>query len=246
MNFVLSLITSTLLFVAVNAAPVGKYYGSTVTGTRFIIYIKEDNTVRVMYSFPKTVYSRTRSYPLHPGRVADEYIIKDNLKHPSCLRGLKGDCVLDDGDLVNLRFAADEDSLTTSVGGRIVKFRRIDNSFIVPYYSTPNENLKIEWVMHRYKTMVAHVTVNCTVRRLKSAGARNSLVNGEFPFQSKNYLSPYSMWPRPRKYYRDFKKELFTVCGIQLSPTDFKTITFATSTTAYTKFLGKRLTLTAL
>ncbi|KAF4685045.1 hypothetical protein FOZ60_006983 [Perkinsus olseni] len=209
MTFILSFIISALLFIAVSAAPVGKYLSYISTSAAMLIYIKEDDTVVVIFMCQSDKAAFAGPYPLLSGPGVNVYLIEDGSSSQSTLLDLAREhCpekVFLPGDLHNISFVPDKNSLITSLGSRSDSFHKVDDSFLIPYRST-----------------YADVDI-----------ASNP---------SPRYVLP----PEEIVYHDEFKNELSAVCGIDLSPDDFKTMVFDTSTTAFTELKGERLPLTAL
>ncbi|KAF4726038.1 hypothetical protein FOZ63_022790, partial [Perkinsus olseni] len=90
----------------------------------------------------------------------------------------------------------------------------VDNSWLTPYYSL------------YFSFCVEEVTVNL-----------------RFEPDARQPASAYVIGPEEIEVYNQFKEEFSAVYGFEISPDDFKTMTFVTPTTAYTQLAGQRLTL---
>ncbi|KAF4733187.1 hypothetical protein FOZ62_025690 [Perkinsus olseni] len=219
MTFILSFIISALLFIAVNAAPVGKYLSYIITSAAMLIYIKEDDTVVVIFMCQSDRAAFAGPYPLLSGPGVNEYVIEDGSNPQSTLLDLAREyCpekVFLPGDLHNISFVPDKNSLITSLGNR-------SDSFLILYRST-----------------YADVGIEIYVSR----SAYSELAGSD---KRSNPSPQYVLMPGEIVYHDEFKDELSAVCGIDLSPDDFNTMVFDTSTTAFTQLKGERLPLTAL
>ncbi|KAF4685055.1 hypothetical protein FOZ60_006993 [Perkinsus olseni] len=240
MTFILPLLISALLFVAETAGPLGTYLSPLGTAGGVIIYIKEDNTVNVMYRCLTDRTHRAGPYRLRPGSGVNEYVIQDDSSPKSSLLDvMREDCpesVLDDGDLLSLSFTPGEDSLTTSLGNRSVTFEKVGSSFFITYVSG-YLGLEIEVYVSEY--VEVEVTVNCGDSEVTAILYFKPDESSDFPSQSVLY-------PEEIEYYDQFKDQLSTVCSVELSPNDFMTMDFINSTTAFTELGGEPLTLTAV
>ncbi|KAF4701827.1 hypothetical protein FOZ62_017673, partial [Perkinsus olseni] len=209
-----------LLFVAAAAKPVGKYFVLFDRGPGILLYIKEDNTVNVMYRCLTDRTFLAGPYRLRHGSGANKYIIDDDSNPGSTLfdqmRKHCPDWVTFDGDLLELSFASDHNSLTTSVGTESVNFQRVDNSFLIPYYSA-YLGLEIDVYVSEYEEV--EVTVNC-------GDSRATAILFFKPDERSKFLSQYVLGPEELESYDQFKDELLTACGFELSPNDLKTMTF--------------------
>ncbi|KAF4721326.1 hypothetical protein FOZ63_022564 [Perkinsus olseni] len=251
MRFIISLLILALLqtlsvhglYSIEDANPVGKYFFRFPTGSALMTYIKEGNTVYVVYRCPNSGNSLAGPYSLRSAPGYNAYVIEDDLSPGRGLYDLIGnhcyDFVLEDGDLLNLTFNPDDDALTTSLVNKTISFARIHNSLLNPYYST-YLGLNIEFYV--YEKEEVQVTVKC--------GA--SEVSAVLFFEPDRNHHPlplvrYVIGPDQIGFYDRFKDEpVWTDCAVELSPNDFETMAYATPTTAYTELGGKRLTLTAL
>ncbi|KAF4717347.1 hypothetical protein FOZ63_027161 [Perkinsus olseni] len=238
MTFILSFIISALLFIAVNAAPVGKYLSYISTSAAMLIYIKEDDTVVVIFMCQSDKAAFAGPYPLLSGPGVNEYVIEDGSNPQSTLLDLAREhCpekVFLPGDLHNISFVPDKNSLITSLGNR-------SDSFLILYRST-YADVGIEiYVSRSAYSELAGVGV-----QMKCG---DSEVTTILYFESDKRSNPspqYVLMPGEIVYHDEFKDELSAVCGIDLSPDDFNTMVFDTSTTAFTQLKGERLPLTAL
>ncbi|KAF4718267.1 hypothetical protein FOZ63_022870 [Perkinsus olseni] len=238
MTFILSFIISAILFIAVNATPVGKYFSELGTTGGILIYINEDSDVYVVYKCSTGITFGAGPYSLR-SRPGGYTIVDDSCSEESLLDLMRERCpewLLLGGDLRELSFASDEKSLRTSLRGESVSFLRVDNRFLTLYYST---YLDLEVNAYVSEHGVVEVKVRCG---LPVAGA----VLKFKPDERSDVLSEYVLAPEGFKSYDTFKRRLSDLCGFELSPGDFETMAFVTPTTAYTQLGGRRLTLTAI
>ncbi|KAF4682853.1 hypothetical protein FOZ63_029741 [Perkinsus olseni] len=243
MAFIFASLISALLFITVEADPIGKYSGLlSQQDFAVVFYIKEDNTVYASYRCSGVSFL-VGPYRLRPGSGADEYSIFDVSSPGSALQDrIRGHCpdfVLLDGDLVDLSFASDERSLTFSSANETVTAVRVDNSGFTPYYAT-YQGLKIGFSAADYKYVTMKITcgdaeVNAYLQYEPYFGPDNTEA------LSKYVIISYAPW-----LYENIKSDLADVCGFELLPDDLKAIEYVTSTTAYTELGGERLTLTAI
>ncbi|KAF4703144.1 hypothetical protein FOZ63_026106 [Perkinsus olseni] len=239
MAFILWWLVSVLLLITVGAAKfAGKYY--VRSGSEFTIYVKEDNSVHVIYRCLTPRVYLAGPYHLLSGSYENEYTIGDSSSPGSNVLDLMSQHCPDvgfvDGDLHKLNFTSDGDALTTSLRNFTTTFSRIDNSNLIPYYST-YFGLDIEWYVLEYD--LVRVTVVC--------GAQE--VTGVLLFEPDESRDPFAQFvigPDGIEAYDEFKDGLLTVCGVELEAYDFMTMTYATPTTSFTELRGQRLTLTAI
>ncbi|KAF4681538.1 hypothetical protein FOZ60_011974 [Perkinsus olseni] len=245
MTFILSFIISALLFIAVSAAPVGKYLSYIGTSAAMLIYIKEDDTVVVIFMCQSDKAAFAGPYPLLSGPGVNEYVIGDGSNPQSTLLDLAREhCpekVFLPGDLHNISFVPDKNSLITSLESRSDSFHKVDDSFLIPYRST-YADVDIEVYVSRSAS-----PLRAGVRVTMKCGDSEVIASLFFESDKRSNPSPrYVLPPEEIVYHDEFKNELSAVCGIDLSPDDFKTMVFDTSTTAFTELKGERLPLTAL
>ncbi|KAF4658647.1 hypothetical protein FOZ61_005485 [Perkinsus olseni] len=239
MAFILWWLVSVLLLITVDAAKfAGKYY--VRSGSEFTIYVKEDNSVYVIYRCLTPRVYLAGPYQLRPGSGENEYTIGNSSSPGSNILDLMSQRCPDvgfvDGDLHKLNFTSEGDALTTSLRNFTTTVSRIDNSNLIPYNST-YFGLEIEWYVLESDSV--KVTVVCGVQE----------VTGVLLFEpdgSRGSFAQFVIGWDGIEAYDEFKDGLLTVCGVELEAYDFMTVAYATPTTSFTELRGQRLTLTAI
>ncbi|KAF4683512.1 hypothetical protein FOZ60_009013 [Perkinsus olseni] len=117
----------------------------------------------------------------------------------------------------------------------------VDNSWLTPYYSLYfSFCVEVDICVTEPKNV--ELMVRC--RALDPQPSEQEVtVNLRFEPDARQPASAYVIGPEEIEVYNQFKEEFSAVYGFEISPDDFKTMTFVTPTTAYTQLAGQRLTL---
>ncbi|KAF4678252.1 hypothetical protein FOZ63_032083 [Perkinsus olseni] len=223
---------STIPQVLVNASPPpGKFEPTNPTGFYPIIYVNGD-LLRLVY---KCAPGSGETFIAGPYEVIfnfDDYIIKYERSPLYLYAEVTRHCpstVLVDDDFRRLRFAF-HDALNTNVEGKMVTFRRVRNTHVIPFY---RRGYDFDMEAYMYKSAQFEIKFTCYEKSL------TPVVAPRFKLSRKAGDMARTMVTFNPVKYDAFKKKMKQTCGIEVKPDDLTNITFATFNTAYINVRGR-------